>query len=63
MLKITPQLLNNVEEYKNEFGSIGILLYAAVCKARVTILPESLNNQTVTHTSKVYNNKYNTMNL
>ncbi|VVC45247.1 Histone-fold,TATA box binding protein associated factor (TAF),Armadillo-like helical,TAF6, C-terminal HEAT [Cinara cedri] len=46
-LKTTHQLPENVEEYKKEFGSIGVTLFAAVWKAR----PSSSSNQTVTQTS------------
>lgn len=41
----------NVEEYRKEFGTVGISLYAAVCKVRATIVSESSSNQT--QTSKI----------
>lgn len=51
MLKITHQPPDNLEEYKKEFGSVGVQLHAAVCKARVTVSSQNSNNQTVTQTS------------
>lgn len=51
MLKTTHQPPDNLEEYKKEFGSVGIQLHAAVCKARLTTTTQSLSNQTITQTS------------
>lgn len=53
MLKITHQPPDNLEEYKKEFGSVGVQLHAAVSKARVTNSTQSSSNQTVTQTSKI----------
>lgn len=53
MLKTTQQIPDNLEDYKKEFGSVGIQLHAAVCKARLTATAQSSNNQTVTQTSKI----------
>ncbi|MCP6484574.1 hypothetical protein NL492_27605, partial [Klebsiella pneumoniae] len=51
VLKITHQPPDNLDDYKKEFGSVGIQLHAAVCKARLTITTQSSSNQTVTQTS------------
>lgn len=59
MLKITHQSPDNLEEYKKEFGSVGVQLHAAVCKARVTVTTLSSNNQTTTQTSKFLSDKIN----
>lgn len=56
MLKVTHQPPDNLEEYKKEFGSVGVQLHAAVCKARATNPTQSSSNQTVTQTSKSLNN-------
>lgn len=60
MLKITHQPPDNIEEYKKEFGSVGVQLHAAVCKARVIVTTQSANNQiTTTQTSKFFPDKIN----
>ncbi|XP_025191478.1 transcription initiation factor TFIID subunit 6 [Melanaphis sacchari] len=51
VLKITHSPPDNLEEYKKEFGSVGVQLHAAVCKARVTTTTQSTSNQTVTQTN------------
>lgn len=53
MLKTTHQPPDNLEEYKKEFGSVGVQLHAAVCKARTATTTQSSSNQTVTQTSKI----------
>lgn len=52
VLKITHSPPDNLDEYKKEFGSVGVQLHAAVCKARITTTTQSTSNQTVTQTSK-----------
>lgn len=54
VLKITHQPPDNLEEYKKEFGSVGVQLHAAVCKARVTVTTQSSSNPSVTQTSNIY---------
>lgn len=58
MLKTTHQPPDNLEEYKKEFGSVGVQLHAAVCKARVTSTTQSSSNQAVPQTSKISSRKY-----
>lgn len=58
-MKVTHQPPDNLEEYKKEFGSVGVQLHAAVCKARATNPTQSSSNQTVTQTSKFSNNEIN----
>lgn len=58
VLKITHSPPDSLDEYKKEFGSVGVQLHAAVCKARTTTIIQSTSNQTVTQTSKsIYLNK------
>lgn len=52
VLKITHSSPDSLDEYKKEFGSVGVQLYAAVCKARTTTIIQSTSNQTVAQTSK-----------
>lgn len=52
VLKITHSPPDNLDEYKKEFGSVGVQLHAAVCKARTTTIMQSTSNQNVTQTSK-----------
>jgi transcription initiation factor TFIID subunit 6 len=59
VLKITHQPPDNIEEYKKEFGSVGVQLHAAVCKARVIVTSQNSNNQTTTQTSKFWPDKIN----
>lgn len=58
MLKTTHQPPDNLEEYKKEFGSVGVQLHAAVCKARVTSTTQSSSNQAVPQTSKISSRKF-----
>lgn len=53
VLKITHSSPDSMDEYKKEFGSVGIQLHIAVCKARSTTIVQSTSNQTVTQTSKL----------
>lgn len=53
MLKTTHQPPDNLEEFKKEFGSIGVQLHAALCKARATVTTQSSSTQPVTQTSKI----------
>lgn len=57
-MKTTHQPPDNLEEYKKEFGSVGVQLHAAVSKARVTSTAQSSSNQAVTQTSKILSRKY-----
>jgi len=52
VLKITHSPPDSLEEYKKEFGSVGVQLHAAVCKARTATTTQSTNNQALTQTSK-----------
>jgi len=53
VLKITHSPPDSLDEYKKEFGSVGVQLHAAVSKARTTTIIQSTSNQTVTQTSKL----------
>lgn len=57
MLKTTHLPPDNLDEYKKEFGSIGIQLHAAVCKSRVMLPTQSSSNLSITQTSKILINK------